>query len=141
MGFVKSATGKSVRAIIILDGKVLLTMRDIEGARKLALPGGDVMPGETPETTLAREVKRETGLEVRPQTLAGVHFGETWCVAFNCDIESGSLNGDTTYMDVDEALRSKDIGELTRLFLAGRERALEKDAIYDMKNEGCSLYL
>lgn len=141
MGFVKSATGKSVRAIIILDGKVLLTMRDIEGGRKLALPGGDVMPGETPEATLAREVKRETGLDVHPQTLAGVHFGETWCAAFNCEVASGELWGDTVYMDVDEALRSKNVGELTRLFLAGRERALEKDAIYDMKNEGCSLYL
>ena len=47
---------------------------------------------------------------------------------------------DSQYMSVDEALRRKDLGELTRLMLAGHERALEKDEIFEMKNAG-SLYL
>ena len=74
-------------------------------------------------------------------TLAGFHFGlKSWNAAFNCQLLGGTLNADSQYMSVDEALRRKDLGELTRLMLAGHERALEKDEIFEMKNAG-SLYL
>ena len=70
-----------------------------------------------------------------------MHFGPDWCAAFNCELLGGKLTGEAEYVDVDEALRRRDVSELTRLFLAGRERALEKDAVYNMQNAGCSLYL
>ena len=137
----KQSTGKSVNAIVIKDGKVLLTWRDVDGEYKLALPGGLACENETPEETVAREVRQETGVSVHPVTLAGVFFGKVWCAAFNCEIMGGKLTGEAEYIDVDEVLRRRDVDELTRLFLAGRERALEKDAVYNMKNAGCSLYL
>lgn len=137
----KQYIGKSVNAIVIRDGKVLLAWRKSDGEYKLSLPGGPAVEGETPEETVAREVRQETGLSVHPVTLAGMHFGADWCAAFNCEILGGKLSGEAEYVDVDEALRRRDVSELTRLFLAGRERALEKDAVYNMKNAGCSLYL
>lgn len=137
----KQYIGKSVNAIVIRDGKVLLAWRKSDGEYKLSLPGGPAVEGETPEETVAREVRQETGLSVHPITLAGMHFGSDWCAAFNCELLGGKLTGEAEYVDVDEALRRRDISELTRLFLAGRERALEKDAVYNMKNAGCSLYL
>ena len=137
----KQYIGKSVNAIVIRDGKVLLAWRKSDGEYKLSLPGGPAVEGETPEETVAREVRQETGLSVHPITLAGMHFGPDWCAAFNCELLGGKLTGEAEYVDVDEALRRRDISELTRLFLAGRERALEKDVVYNMKNAGCSLYL
>lgn len=134
-------TGKSVSAIVIEAGRVLLTWRDADGERKLTLPGGPACAGEPPEATLARYVREQTGMEVNAVTLAGFHFGlESWNAAFNCQLLGGVLSADAQYLGVDEALRRKDLGELTRLMLAGHERALEKDEIFDMKNAG-SLYL
>ena len=133
--------GKSVSAIVVESGRVLLTWRDSDGERRLTLPGGPACPGESPEDTLARYVKAQTGLDVRAMTLAGFHFGlKSWNAAFNCQLLGGTLNADSQYLSVDEALRRKDLGELTRLMLAGHERALEKDEIFEMKNAG-SLYL
>lgn len=133
--------GKGVSAIVIEAGKVLLTWRGEGDARRLTLPGGPARAGEPPEDTLARYVREQTGLEVRAATLAGFHFGpESWDAAFNCQLLGGALSGEAQYLGVDEALRRRDLGELTRLLLAGHERALEKDEIFDMKNAG-SLYL
>ena len=49
---------------VILLGRGLLLTREPEGA--LALPGGGIDPGETPEAALRRETLEETGWIVRP---------------------------------------------------------------------------
>lgn len=57
----------SVRGIIVRDGRIAM-MR----SRKydyFKLPGGGIEPGETPHDTLVREVREESGLIVRPETI------------------------------------------------------------------------
>lgn len=56
--------GKSARAIIIENDKLLLMSRDKEGSQYFTLVGGKVGDHETIEQALIREVREETGLEV-----------------------------------------------------------------------------
>ncbi len=88
---------------MIRDGKVLLAWRESDGEYKLSLPGCPAVEGETPEETVARGVRQETGLSVHPITLAGMHFGPDWCAAFNCELLGGKPTGKAEYVDVDEA--------------------------------------
>lgn len=135
-------TGKSVCAIIAVEGGVLLTWQGSAAGRQLALPGGVVRVGEAPEEALMRCVRAQTGLSVRASALAGVHFGGgEWRVAFNCAVEGGAPGEGAVRVSMDEALRRRDVNALSRLMLAGSDRALERDAAYDVKNAGCSLYL
>jgi 8-oxo-dGTP diphosphatase len=53
-------------------GRLLLIRRGTEPGRGLwSLPGGRVETGETDETAVERELREETGLEVRPGELVG----------------------------------------------------------------------
>ncbi len=57
----------SVHAAIVRDNHALLVLRKGEPfAGRWGLPGGALELGETLETALTREVREETGLEVRP---------------------------------------------------------------------------
>lgn len=62
-----------VGAVVLGNGKVLLVRR-AKAPRKGAwsLPGGAQKLGETAEQALTREVREETGLEVRPMRLLAV---------------------------------------------------------------------
>jgi 8-oxo-dGTP diphosphatase len=51
----------SAYGIIIRDGQILLTQQ----YKKFMLPGGGIELGETPEQAVIREVKEETGFDVR----------------------------------------------------------------------------
>ena len=53
------------RAVIIQDGKILLT-HELNSGWWL-IPGGGIEEGETPEDCVIREVEEETGLIVRPK--------------------------------------------------------------------------
>ena len=50
------------QAIVLQDQQVLLVKRD--NPRFWELPGGGMIPGETPEATVVREVQEETGVQV-----------------------------------------------------------------------------
>ena len=52
------------RAIIIQDGKILLSHEKVSGW--WLIPGGGMEEGETPKGCVVREVEEETGLIVRP---------------------------------------------------------------------------
>lgn len=61
-------------AIVARDGAVLLNQRDIDpGLGKWGLPAGYVDLGEQVEVAAIREVKEETGLDVRLDALLGVY--------------------------------------------------------------------
>jgi 8-oxo-dGTP diphosphatase len=62
-----------VGAVTVLQGKILLEQRKNEPGRgKWSVPGGIVELGETPEQTVIRETKEETGLVVDNPVLIDV---------------------------------------------------------------------
>ncbi|MEM2103538.1 MAG: NUDIX hydrolase [Candidatus Bathyarchaeia archaeon] len=68
-----------VGAIIICDGKILLEKRKGEPGRgKWSVPGGLVELGESVETAVVREVKEETGLDVKNPELIDVSDNIIW---------------------------------------------------------------
>ena len=65
---------ETVRVIIIDFDKTLLfedSDPGIPDSRWWVTPGGGIDPGETPEQAAIREVREETGLELRPDQLLG----------------------------------------------------------------------
>ena len=63
-------------ALVDADGRVLLARRP-EGKTMAGLwefPGGKVLPGETPEAALIRELKEELGLDITESCLAPFTF-------------------------------------------------------------------
>lgn len=55
----------SVYGLVVRDGKILVLPANFNG-EKFALPGGGVELGERFESALVREVKEETGINVKP---------------------------------------------------------------------------
>ena len=96
----------SVNAIIVNDqGHVLLQRRTDNG--EWTNPGGAIEPGEHPAQAIVREVKEETGLDVRPLRVSGVYSGPEYfhtypdgnrvafvTVSFLCVVLGGELGGD-----------------------------------------------
>ncbi|GAA1035360.1 MULTISPECIES: NUDIX hydrolase [Amycolatopsis] len=64
---------RCVGGIVFDDqGRLLLIRRANDpGKGQWSLPGGRVEPGETDHEAVVRELREETGLDVRPHTLAG----------------------------------------------------------------------
>ena len=60
-----------VSAIILTPEGILLQRRSDNGF--WGLPGGGVEPGESVTEAIVREVREETGLEIRPGRLVGVY--------------------------------------------------------------------
>lgn len=62
-----------VAALVQREGKALFVEHAKEGRRYWMLPGGGLQYGETLAEALVREVREETGLEVRPGLLVLAH--------------------------------------------------------------------
>lgn len=92
-------------AAIVTDeqGRVLLQQRgDVDG---WGFPGGGMELGESAEETVIREVREETGLEVRVEQLIGVYTkyldsypngdqAQTIGIFFVCSVIGGTLRAD-----------------------------------------------
>lgn len=62
----------AVEALIVRDGRVLLTRRGVEPRRGMwDLPGGFLEEDEEPHLALRRELREETGLEIEPGEFLG----------------------------------------------------------------------
>ncbi|TNC23207.1 NUDIX hydrolase [Amycolatopsis alkalitolerans] len=74
-------------------GRLLVIQRGHDPGRGLwSLPGGRVEPGETDEQAVVREMREETGLDVRPGALAGmVVRGRYEIYDYVCEVLGGRL--------------------------------------------------
>ena len=59
----------NVRAVIIRDGKLVVSRERRQGVEHVLLPGGRVQDGESIHDALTREVAEETGLTIVPDRL------------------------------------------------------------------------
>ncbi|MFC6942365.1 NUDIX hydrolase [Salinirubellus sp. GCM10025818] len=60
--------------VVVLGSEIVLLERDHPPeAGRWVLPGGMVEPDETARTACAREVREETGLDVRPVSFVGLY--------------------------------------------------------------------
>ncbi|MDH2424524.1 NUDIX domain-containing protein [Sphaerisporangium sp. TRM90804] len=77
-------------------GVLLLEHRFWPEGRRWGLPGGYAKRGETLRETVAREVREETGLEVRVHGLAGLRSGYRLRVevAYEAEVTGGTLEVD-----------------------------------------------
>ena len=84
------------------EGRVLVQLR--EGEAEWGLPGGAIDPGETPAEAIAREVREESGLEVRVERIIGAFGGAAYrarypngdeteyvTIVFACAVTGGRL--------------------------------------------------
>lgn len=95
-----------VMAVIKKDGKVLLTLRDEEGIdgvhMKWELPGGKLEFGEDPAATVVREIKEETGYDVKVNRMIPITKTSLWdypdhrrhvlLIGFECERVSGEID-------------------------------------------------
>lgn len=100
-------TGTSIIPVLP-DGRIVLIQRSDN--HKWALPGGMVNWGETIETTLHRELKEETGLDItKIQRLVGVYSApeRDGRVHSICVVVQVEASGDINPQDTHEVLDAK----------------------------------
>jgi ADP-ribose pyrophosphatase YjhB (NUDIX family) len=71
----------SVTGIVYDQAGAILLVR-IRESGVWTTPGGAIDPDETPADALVREVREETGLEVRPERLLGVFGGPAFVIRY-----------------------------------------------------------
>lgn len=121
----------AVSAVVIDSGRLLVIRRTDNGL--WSLPGGGMEPGETVSAAVAREVREETGYEVRPSRLVGVfsdpghviayddgEVRQAFSLCFDCELVDGSAQASSE----SSAVEWTPLDELNRLEMhyANRQR-------------------
>lgn len=127
-------------AIIIKDGKVLM-VKNSRGYMKgtWSIPGGFLTYDESPEEAVKREVKEETGYDIKVKELFRIYKktfsgSELYVIAiiYLCEISGGKLSFDKTeiadvrFMDLKEAIR-KTGGYFSKKALEDYKSEISKD--------------
>jgi 8-oxo-dGTP diphosphatase len=88
----------AMKALIARDGKFLALELEIGRKKIWDLPGGKVEDGEEPMSTLLREVKEETGLDVSAGKPVGVYWFNrvsdgalAVCTVFRCEAKPDAM--------------------------------------------------
>lgn len=134
----------TVDAVVVCedDSIVLIKRKKDPYGGSWALPGGFVEYGETVENAAIREVKEETGLEIRLKDIVGVYSdpyrdprGHTVTICYIATCRGEELNADTDALDA-QCIPKEDILNLKLAFDHG---LIIKDAIKLMKtkNDRC----
>lgn len=86
------------------DGRLLLVRRaNAPGRGRWSVPGGRVEPGEDERAAVARELREETGITVRPGPLVGVvHRGPYRIADYRCTLDPAG-GGSPTPVPGDDA--------------------------------------
>ncbi|MEM7562276.1 MAG: NUDIX domain-containing protein [Pseudomonadota bacterium] len=72
-GFLQHKVGAAVAVVVTCDGKFLTGKRKMEDGQSCwQLPGGWIEPGESPQQAASREVKEETGLDLKEMELVAI---------------------------------------------------------------------
>jgi ADP-ribose pyrophosphatase YjhB (NUDIX family) len=97
-----------VRGAVIRDGRILLVQERRD--QRWCMPGGWADIGDTPSDMVAREVREESGFEVRPSRVVGIYdanrsqapteFFHAYKIIFLCDITGGVARASDETMDV-----------------------------------------
>lgn len=119
--------GQSVGGVVLRENEVLLVRHTYgAGKGKLIIPGGYVNMKETPQEALKREVFEETKIVAEPVKLVGIRFNlKDWYAVFLMDYINGipdsdnRENSEALFMDINEAVKSPDVPDLTRVILQG----------------------
>ncbi|MGM0878789.1 MAG: NUDIX domain-containing protein [Bacillota bacterium] len=93
----------AVSAVIFYEENKILLQERVDN-EKWSLPGGQIEPGETVEDAIKREVREETGVDVRVNKIVGVYSNpnhviayedgevrQQFSICFLCEIQGGSL--------------------------------------------------
>ncbi|HEX2926618.1 MAG TPA: NUDIX hydrolase [Ruminiclostridium sp.] len=134
---------------IVLKGNEVLLVRHTYGAGKgkLIIPGGYANMKETPQDAACREVLEETTVVAKPTKLVGVRFNlKDWYAVFLMEYVEGTPNSDhkenneALFMDLNEAVKSPDVPDLTRVILQGvidnRDNALDNIPFVSREKHG-----
>ncbi|MBB6217990.1 mutator protein MutT [Anaerosolibacter carboniphilus] len=129
----------STKALIINDNKFLAIYKLIDDKKRWDLPGGRMEFGETAEETLAREIREELEIEVKPIKLIDTweykpseNFHTTGII-YHCEIIPGEINISDEH-DGFDWISIQDIGEIfDRDIFVDRMKSWNWDSIMNSK--------